>query len=109
MIRLEHLQTNDCRLKSRGGGIANEARAPGIAGRAIQRCFGGNGNRGAGTGEPCRKQRIGGIRFEDIKLDRTRFNPDGTLESGKGYPFSTTFNPITGRIGYTWDIVLRVE
>lgn len=47
---------------------------------------------------------IGGIRFEDIKLDRTRFNPDGTLESGKGYPFSTPFNPITGRIGYTWDI-----
>jgi iron complex outermembrane receptor protein len=47
---------------------------------------------------------IGGIRFEDIKLDRTRFFPDGTLESAKGYPFSTTFNPITGRIGYTWDI-----
>ncbi|WP_458146812.1 TonB-dependent receptor [Bradyrhizobium sp. UFLA05-109] len=47
---------------------------------------------------------IGGIRFEDIKLDRTRFDPDGVLESAKGYPFSTTFNPITGRIGYTWDI-----
>ncbi|MET4800664.1 TonB-dependent receptor [Bradyrhizobium sp. LB11.1] len=47
---------------------------------------------------------IGGIRFEDIKLDRTRFFPDGTLESGKGYPFSTSFNPITGRVGYTWDI-----
>jgi iron complex outermembrane receptor protein len=47
---------------------------------------------------------IGGIRFEDIKLDRTRFDPDGVLEAAKGYPFSTTFNPITGRIGYTWDI-----
>ncbi|QOZ67806.1 TonB-dependent receptor [Bradyrhizobium arachidis] len=47
---------------------------------------------------------IGGIRFEDIKLDRTRFFPDGTLESAKGYPFSTTFNPVTGRVGYTWDI-----
>ena len=47
---------------------------------------------------------IGGIRFEDIKLDRTRFDPSGVLESARGYPFSTTFNPITGRIGYTWDI-----
>ena len=47
---------------------------------------------------------IGGIRFEDIKLDRTRFDPLGVLESAKGYPFSTTFNPITGRFGYTWDI-----
>jgi iron complex outermembrane recepter protein len=47
---------------------------------------------------------IGGIRFEDIKLDRTRFDPDGVLEAAKGYPFSTTFNPITGRVGYTWDI-----
>lgn len=47
---------------------------------------------------------IGGIRFEDIKLARTRFDPDGVLESAKGYPFSTTFNPVTGRIGYTWDI-----
>ncbi|MFT4119789.1 TonB-dependent receptor [Bradyrhizobium sp.] len=47
---------------------------------------------------------IGGIRFENIDLSRTRFNPDGTLESAKGYPFSKTFNPITGRIGYTWDI-----
>ncbi|WP_354036817.1 TonB-dependent receptor [Bradyrhizobium sp. S3.2.6] len=47
---------------------------------------------------------IGGIRFENIKLDRTRFDPNGVLESAKRYPFSTTFNPITGRIGYTWDI-----
>ncbi|WP_171258242.1 TonB-dependent receptor domain-containing protein, partial [Acinetobacter baumannii] len=46
----------------------------------------------------------GGIRFEDIKLDRTRFDPDGVREAAKGYPFSTTFNPITGRVGYTWDI-----
>ncbi|WP_045007544.1 TonB-dependent receptor [Bradyrhizobium sp. LTSP857] len=47
---------------------------------------------------------IGGIRFEDIELARTRFFPDGTLESAKGYPFSKKFNPITGRVGYTWDI-----
>ncbi|MGY4513357.1 iron complex outermembrane receptor protein [Bradyrhizobium sp. USDA 3650] len=47
---------------------------------------------------------MGGIRFEDIKLDRTRFDPGGVLESAKGYPFSTTFNPVTGRIGYTWDV-----
>jgi iron complex outermembrane recepter protein len=37
---------------------------------------------------------IGSIRFEDIKLDRTRFDPTGVLESAKGYPFSTTFNPV---------------
>jgi len=47
---------------------------------------------------------IGGIRFEAIELSRTRFNPDGTLESAKGYPLSKGFNPVTGRVGYTWDI-----
>jgi iron complex outermembrane receptor protein len=46
---------------------------------------------------------IGGIRFEDIELSRTRFSPDGVLRSDRGYPFSTTFNPVTGRVGYTWE------
>ena len=36
---------------------------------------------------------IGGIRFEDIELSRTRFSPTGVLRSDRGYPFSTTFNP----------------
>ena len=48
---------------------------------------------------------IGGIRFEDIELSRTRFSPTGVLRSDRGYPFSTTFNPVTGRIGYTWEAV----
>jgi iron complex outermembrane receptor protein len=47
---------------------------------------------------------IGGIRFEDIELSRTRYSPDGVLRTDRGYPFSKTFNPITGRVGYTWDI-----
>ena len=46
---------------------------------------------------------IGGIRFEDIELARTRFSPDGVLRSDRGYPFSTTFTPVTGRAGYTWE------
>jgi iron complex outermembrane receptor protein len=46
---------------------------------------------------------IGGIRFEDIGLSRTRFSPTGVLRSDRGYPFSTTFNPVTGRVGYTWE------
>ena len=48
---------------------------------------------------------IGGIRFEDIELSRTRFSPDGVLRTDRGYPFSTTFNPVTGRVGYTWEAV----
>lgn len=47
---------------------------------------------------------IGGIRFEDIELSRTRFSPDGVLRTDRGYPFSKTFNPITGRVGYTWEV-----
>jgi iron complex outermembrane receptor protein len=48
---------------------------------------------------------IGGIRVEDIELSRTRFSPTGVLRSDRGYPFSTTFNPVTGRAGYTWEAV----
>ncbi|WP_247485473.1 TonB-dependent receptor [Bradyrhizobium sp. 193] len=47
---------------------------------------------------------IGGIRFEDIELSRTRYSPDGVLRSDRGYPFSKTFNPVTGRVGYTWEV-----
>ena len=46
---------------------------------------------------------IGGVRVEQIKLDRTAFDVDGMLRSADGYPFSTTFRPVTGRIGYTWE------
>jgi iron complex outermembrane receptor protein len=47
---------------------------------------------------------IGGIRFEDIELSRTRFSPEGVLRTDRGYPFSKDFNPVTGRVGYTWDV-----
>ena len=44
---------------------------------------------------------VGGVRGEQIELSRDRFNPDGTRRAG--FPFSHDFNPVTGRIGYTWD------
>ena len=46
---------------------------------------------------------IGGIRIEDIALSRTAFDVNGVLRSAAGYPFSTTFTPVTGRVGYTWE------
>jgi iron complex outermembrane receptor protein len=46
---------------------------------------------------------IGGIRVEGIELSRIRFNPDGSLRDG--YPFSKDFTPVTGRIGYTWELL----
>jgi iron complex outermembrane receptor protein len=46
---------------------------------------------------------IGGIRIEEIDLDRDSRNIDGT--SRAGFPFSKTWRPATGRIGYTWDLL----
>jgi iron complex outermembrane receptor protein len=46
---------------------------------------------------------IGGVRIEEIKLSRTAFDVDGVLRSADGYPFTKTFTPTTGRIGYTWE------
>ena len=46
---------------------------------------------------------IGGIRVEEINLARTAFDVDGVLRSAAGYPFSTSFKPVTGRVGYTWE------
>jgi iron complex outermembrane receptor protein len=48
---------------------------------------------------------IGGIRYDSITLSRTAFDTDGILRTGDGYPFSTTFTPVTGRIGYTWEAI----
>jgi iron complex outermembrane recepter protein len=48
---------------------------------------------------------IGGIRIEEIDLARTAFDVDGMLRTADGYPFSTTFRPVTGRAGYTWEAV----
>ena len=46
---------------------------------------------------------IGGIRVEQIKLNRTAFDVDGVLRTADGFPFSKTFTPTTGRVGYTWE------
>lgn len=52
---------------------------------------------------------IGGIRLEEIKLARTAYDVDGNLRTNAGYPFSTRFTPVTGRIGYVWEAVPGVS
>jgi iron complex outermembrane recepter protein len=47
---------------------------------------------------------VGGVRGETIQLDRTAFDVNGLLRTADGYPLSTTFSPVTGRIGYTWEL-----
>jgi iron complex outermembrane receptor protein len=44
---------------------------------------------------------VGGVRVESIELARSAFEVDGSVRPN--YPFSKTFTPITGRIGYTWE------
>jgi len=46
---------------------------------------------------------IGGIRVEEIDLDRDSRKITG--ESQPNFPFSKTWRPATGRIGYTWDLL----
>ena len=44
---------------------------------------------------------VGGLRYEEIDLDRTSVNAAGA--SRAGFPFSTSFYPTTGRLGFTWE------
>jgi iron complex outermembrane receptor protein len=44
---------------------------------------------------------IGGIRVEEIHLERT--SADVTGANRTGFPFSRTWHPTTGRIGFTWE------
>ena len=44
---------------------------------------------------------IGGLRYEEIALDRTSANAAGVQRAG--FPFSKTFTPVTGRVGFTWE------
>ena len=44
---------------------------------------------------------IGGLRYEEIALDRTSVNTAGVNRAG--FPFSKTFTPTTGRVGFTWE------
>src|SRR5215510_10078999 len=46
---------------------------------------------------------IGGIRIEEIDLDRDSRDPNGV--SLPNFPFSKTWRPATGRIGYTWEFL----
>jgi iron complex outermembrane receptor protein len=46
---------------------------------------------------------IGGIRIEEIDLDRdSRDIPGASLPN---FPFSKTWRPATGRLGYTWEVL----
>lgn len=44
---------------------------------------------------------VGGVRVESIALDRTSAFANGVQRPG--FPFSKSWAPVTGRIGYTWD------
>ena len=46
---------------------------------------------------------IGGLRFEGIELGRN--STDVTGADKLGFPFSKTWTPLTGRIGYTWEAI----
>jgi iron complex outermembrane receptor protein len=46
---------------------------------------------------------IAGLRYEEIDLDRTSSDAAGLDRAG--FPFSKTWRPTTGRVGFTWDIV----
>ncbi|GLR84411.1 hypothetical protein GCM10007857_11210 [Bradyrhizobium iriomotense] len=46
---------------------------------------------------------VGGLRVEHIGLDRNSTNVSGLEKAG--FPFSKSWTPTTGRIGYTWEAV----
>ncbi len=46
---------------------------------------------------------IGGLRVEHIGLDRNSTNVSGLEKAG--FPYSTDWAPVTGRIGYTWEAI----
>jgi iron complex outermembrane receptor protein len=46
---------------------------------------------------------VGGVRVEQIALDRNSTDVTGAEKAG--FPFDQTWNPVTGRFGYTWEAV----
>lgn len=46
---------------------------------------------------------VGGVRIEQIALDRNSTDVTGAEKTG--FPFDQTWNPVTGRFGYTWEAV----
>lgn len=46
---------------------------------------------------------IGGLRFNPFSLERTSTNVAGVSKAG--FPYTVNFQPVTGRIGYTWEAI----
>ncbi len=46
---------------------------------------------------------VGGLRVEEIDLDRTSTNAAGADRAG--FPFTQKWQPATGRLGFTWETV----
>lgn len=46
---------------------------------------------------------VGGLRVNPFTLDRTSTNVNGVMRAG--FPYSTSWQPVTGRIGYTWEAI----
>jgi iron complex outermembrane receptor protein len=46
---------------------------------------------------------VGGLRVEHIGLDRNSTDVNGVEKAG--FPFSKSWTPVTGRIGYTWEAI----
>ncbi len=44
---------------------------------------------------------VGGLRYNPFSLDRNSIDKNGVVKSG--FPYSKSWQPVTGRIGYTWE------
>ncbi|MGJ5177503.1 TonB-dependent receptor [Bradyrhizobium oligotrophicum] len=44
---------------------------------------------------------VGGLRYNPFTLDRNSIDKNGIVKSG--FPYSKSWQPVTGRIGYTWE------
>jgi iron complex outermembrane receptor protein len=49
---------------------------------------------------------IGGVRLEDLTLERDGINADGTIPTGQ--PFTKTWRPISYRAAYTWEPIRKL-
>ncbi|WP_028349626.1 TonB-dependent receptor [Bradyrhizobium murdochi] len=46
---------------------------------------------------------VGGLRMEHIGLNRNSTDASGVVKAG--FPFSKSWMPMTGRVGYTWEVI----
>ncbi|MGQ0683114.1 TonB-dependent receptor [Bradyrhizobium sp.] len=46
---------------------------------------------------------VAGLRMEHIGLDRNSTDVNGVVKAG--FPFSKSWTPVTGRVGYTWEAI----